>query len=85
MKTDNPKKSKGINIFQAFCLIIPKLLCSGLNKFGGGEGDMKNATPLQRANWFDRFVAVKEVLRISKAELFKGYREERILPGWFTL
>lgn len=53
--------------------------------FGGGEGDGKNATPLQRANWFDRFVAVKEVFEVSKAELFKGYKEERILPGGFTL
>ena len=46
---------------------------------------MKNATPLHRANWFDRFVAVKKVFKVSKTELYKGYRDERILPGGFKL
>jgi hypothetical protein len=46
---------------------------------------MKNATPLERATWFDRFVAVKEVFGVSKTELFKEYKEERVLPGGFTL
>lgn len=46
---------------------------------------MKNATPLEGANWFDRFVEVKEVFKVRKAELFKEYKAERILPGGFTL
>jgi hypothetical protein len=51
----------------------------------GGDGDDKNATPLKQANWFDCFVAVKEVFEVGKTELFKNYRDERIFTGGFRL
>ena len=56
-----------------------------LQNFGGGEGDVKNATPLQRANWFDRFVVIKEVFEVGKGELFSDYRDERIFTGGFKI
>jgi hypothetical protein len=51
----------------------------------GGEGDGKNATPLQKVNWFDRFVAVKEVFEVGKSALFRDYRDVHLFTGGFTL
>lgn len=59
--------------------------CGFQTKSGGSEGDVKNATPLQRANWFDRFVAVKEVFEVSKSSLFNDYKDERIFTGGFKI
>ena len=52
---------------------------------GGGEGDGRNAIPLQRTNWFDRFVVIKEVFEVGKSELLSGYKDERIFTGGFRL
>jgi hypothetical protein len=52
---------------------------------GGGEGDNENATLFDRANCFDRHVAIKEVFDINKSILFIGYKYERIFTGGFKL